>query len=134
MTNSNEQITKPAEITPERVDRANRRPVFAPPVDIIETPREVLLRADLPGADEKNVDITLEKGVVTLRAKSVAQEPGGFRLIDREFVPGDFERAFALSEEIDQEGIEASVRNGVLELRLPKAKAVRTRKIDITTG
>ena|SRR5690606_3460787 len=134
MTAANEQIaaTDPAQV--RQVERARDRGTFAPPVDILETADEVVLRADLPGVSEKDVDISLEKGVLTLRAKGAETlETEGMRELQQEYVSGDYERAFSLSDEIDQENIRASVKNGVLTLRLPKAGPARARKIDIVS-
>lgn len=128
MTDSN-QVTKTENAQP--VQRRAPRPVFSPPVDIIETSEKIILRADIPGADEKNIDCTLERGVLTIRAKAEDQTPQEMRLLDGEFVPGDYQRVFSLSEEIDQEKIRASVKNGVLELQLPKAGHAKPRKIEI---
>lgn len=133
MTNSNQQLAKDQSTQAKRMDRPARKTVFSPPVDIIETPEEVILRADLPGVDEKSIDCTLEAGLLTLKASTRAEVPQGMRLIDGEYIPGDFERVFSLSEEIDQENIKASVKNGVLDLHLPKSRAAKARKIEIST-
>lgn len=134
MTENNQQVTKTEEKTPQRIERPRRRAVFAPPVDIIETPDEILLKADLPGVDEKSIDCTLESGVLTFKATRASDStPEELRLMDGEFVPGDFERVFSLSEEIDQEKIRATVKDGVLNLHLPKSGAARARKIEIST-
>jgi HSP20 family protein len=133
MTQSEKQLAKTEETKAQRVERPRRRAVFAPPIDIIETPEEILLRADLPGVEEGSIDCTLEAGVLTLRASSRESMPQNLRLIDSEYIAGDFERVFAFSEEIDQEKIRASMKNGVLDLRLPKSKAAQARKIQISS-
>lgn len=133
MTKSDQQVAKAEENKAQRVERPRRRAVFSPPIDIIETPEEILLRADLPGVEEKSIDCTLESGVLTLRASTQESMPQNMRLIDSEYIPGDFERVFALSEDIDQEKIQASMKNGVLDLHLPKAQAAKARKIQIST-
>jgi HSP20 family molecular chaperone IbpA len=133
MTQSEKQVAKTEETQAQRVERPRRRAVFSPPIDIIETSEEIILRADLPGVEESSIDCTLEAGVLTLRASSRETIPSNMRLIDSEYVPGDFERVFALSEEIDQERIRASVKNGVLDLHLPKSKAAQARKIQISS-
>ncbi len=132
MTAANEQITTAEPTQVRQVERARDRGTFAPAVDILETGEEVILRADLPGVSEKDLDISLEKGVLTLRASgSESAVPEGMRRLQQEYVAGDYERAFSLSDEIDQENIRASVKNGVLTLRLPKAGPAKARKIDI---
>lgn len=133
MTTENTQLKKNEPTQAHQVERARARTVFAPAVDILETPDEVLLRADLPGVDEQNVDITLENGVLTIKAHAAEDAvPTDMRLIDGEYVSGDFERIFSLSDEIDQEQIRAGVKNGVLTLHLPKAAPAKARKIEIS--
>jgi HSP20 family protein len=131
MSNTN-QLAKTEPSAVQQVERTRNRPVFAPAVDIVETPEEVILRADLPGVEEKDVDVTLESGVLTIKGRAAEAAVSELRLVRGEYVPGDFERVFSLSDEIDQEHIKASVRNGVLDLRLPKAGPARARKIQIS--
>ena len=130
MTAATEQVTK-NEASHART-RERKRATYIPAVDILETAGEVVLRADLPGVGEKDLDISLESGVLTLKARveepTVSQE---VRLLRQEFVTGDYERVFTLSDEIDQENIRASVKNGVLTLRLSKVGPAKPRKIDI---
>lgn len=134
MTAENTQLKTNEPTQAHQVERSRTRAVFAPAVDIIETAEEVLLRADLPGVDDTSVDITLENGVLTLKARTEDAVPGEMRLVDGEYVSGDFERIFSISDEIDQEQIRAGVKNGVLTLHLPKAAPARARKIQISAG
>jgi HSP20 family protein len=134
MTTSNQQMTKTDPTQVHQVERTRDRAVFAPAVDIVKTAEAVLLRADIPGVDEKNLDITLENGVLTLKAHAEDIVPGNLRLLAGEYVAGDYERVFSLSDEIDQEKIRASVRHGVLTLHLPKAAPAKARKIEVSTG
>jgi HSP20 family molecular chaperone IbpA len=130
MTVATEQVTK-SEATQVR-KTGRERATFIPAVDILETAEEVVLRADLPGVGEKDLDISLESGVLTVKAR--AEEPTVFqdmRLYRQEYLVGGYERVFTLSDEIDQENIRASVKNGVLTLRLSKAGPAKSRKIDI---
>jgi len=105
--------------------------VYTPSVDIIERKDDIVVIADMPGVDEKSVDITLEKNVLTIYGKVEQAIPEKHRLILSEYGVGDYQRAFTVSNEIAREKIEASVSNGVLKLRLPKAEAVKTRKIPV---
>ena len=118
--------------TPEGVEPASARAVFRPPVDIVETPDAVLLVADLPGVDEAGTEVTLEKNVLTIRGTANPPQYAGFSPIYTEYEFGDFERAFTVSAEIDRERIEATVKDGVLRIRLPKAKQAAARKINVT--
>lgn len=101
-----------------------RRPVYVPRVDIFENQADIVLVADMPGVTETSVDVTLDKGVLTLRGR-VDPEAGhpGYTLERCEYRVGDYERAFTLAEEIDQDRIEATVKAGVLRLVLPKVQA-----------
>jgi len=116
------------------VDRTKPRKVFKPDVDIIEEKEETVLTADLPGVDEKSLDITLEKNVITIRGRVETEIPAGCRLAYGEYEVGDYERAFSLSDEVDKEKIQATIKNGELKLVLPKATAVKARKIAITAA
>jgi HSP20 family protein len=112
--------------------RASR--AYLPRTDIYETGEEILLTADIPGADESRVDITLEKNILTINARVDAGWFENRHLAYQEYGLGDFQRSFALSGEIDREKIEAVVRNGVLTLHLPKSPAARSRKIAVKAG
>ncbi|MBF0321137.1 MAG: Hsp20/alpha crystallin family protein [Nitrospirae bacterium] len=105
--------------------------VYTPAVDIIEKTNEILVRADMPGVDEKSVDITLEKNVLTIYGKVEAEIPDNYRASYVEYGVGDYRRSFTLSEEVDRQRIEATVKNGVLLLVLPKAEAAKTKKIAV---
>ena len=110
-----------------------RRRLITPDVDILENGNDILLIADVPGVDDKNLDVEVENRVLTIRGRTGELEPSQHRLVAGDYTPSDFERVFTLSEEIDQDKIEASVKNGVLRLRLPKAGPARARKISVQT-
>jgi HSP20 family molecular chaperone IbpA len=113
----------------ERRRGANR--VFKPRADIFETAESIVVVADMPGVDEGSVDITLEKNILTIDGRVEPDRHEGYRLGHREYEVGNYSRAFALSDEVDREGIEATVKNGVLRLTLPKAGPARARKIPV---
>jgi HSP20 family molecular chaperone IbpA len=85
----------------------------------------------MPGVDESSVDITLEKNVLTIEGRVEWERPEGYELAYAEYGVGDYHRTFALSNEVDQSRIEATVRNGVLRLVLPKSEVAKTRKIAV---
>lgn len=111
-----------------------RGKVFTPPADIYESEQSIVVQASIPGADENSVDIMLEKNVLTINASAFSQKHEGFTLAYCEYPLGDFRRAFTLPNEIDREGIEAVVKNGVLKLTLPKSKESLPKKITVTGG
>jgi HSP20 family molecular chaperone IbpA len=111
----------------------NRR-VYTPKVDIVETDDAIDVIADMPGVDESSVEITLEKGVLTIYGKVDWKEPESHDPVYREYGIGDFQRSFTLSDAIDQERIEARVKNGVLRVKLPKGAGARVRQIAVKGG
>ena len=117
----------------EGVERTRSKRLYTPPVDIIEGRDALFLVADMPGVDENSVDITLEKNVLTIYGTVEPEIPGEHRLVSSEYGIGDYQRTFTLSNEIDGGRIEATVKNGVLRLTLPKAEAAKTRKIPVKT-
>lgn len=119
---------------PQGVENLSDTPVFTPKADILETDTDVTVMLDLPGADEESVDVSLEKNVLTIRGRVPQPVLEGYDLVYSEYAVGNYERAFTLSEEIDRNQIQATVKNGVLRLVLPKAKEAQTKKIPIKTG
>ncbi|HEV3299073.1 MAG TPA: Hsp20/alpha crystallin family protein [Planctomycetaceae bacterium] len=110
---------------------AGERPVYRPAVDIVDAPNEMVVLADVPGVDETHLDITLDKNVLTIRG---TVEPPAFEehtSLRTEFGVGDFERTFTLSDDVSREGIEASVKDGVLQLKLPKTARSARQKINV---
>jgi len=114
----------------EKAEKARR--FYTPPVDIFENNEEYLLYAEIPGASENDVDVTIEKNVLTITAKVNVDVPEGYRLFYSEYGIGDYKRSFELGNEIDQDKIEATVKNGILKLRLPKIQPT-VKKIQIKT-
>jgi HSP20 family molecular chaperone IbpA len=110
------------------------RPVFLPPADIYETNDAIVVMAEMPGVGPDGVDITLERRVLTLRGRSAANEHTGYQRVYNEYADGDYERVFTLSEAIDRDKIEATLRDGVLHLVLPKAELARARRIELKTS
>jgi HSP20 family protein len=123
------------ELTPtDETERTRDRQCFVPRADIYETEDEIIVLADFPGVDENSVDITLEKNVLTINGYVDEKQPEGYSLALAEYEVGDYTRSFRLSNEIDREGIEAMVKDGVLRLRLQKAGPAKARKISVKAG
>jgi HSP20 family molecular chaperone IbpA len=121
------------EVVESGAERTRARPAFIPRVDIYETDEAIQIVADVPGVDPDSVDITLEQGVLTINGFAQDIQPEGYALAYSEYSVGDYTRRFTLSNQIDQEGIEASVKDGVLRLHLPKAQP-STRKITVSSS
>ena len=112
-------------------ERIRNVKTFVPRVDIYEAKEALFLIADMPGVDDKTVDVELEKNILTISGRI---ENGKFKdhtLVFSEYEVGDYERSFTLSDEIDREKIKATVKQGVLRLELPKAEKVKPKKIAI---
>jgi HSP20 family molecular chaperone IbpA len=109
-------------------------PVFRPDVDILERADDFVVYADLPGVDEQSVDVRLERGVLTLDARLATLPGADWSPIHTEYGLGSFHREFRVSEDIDADGVSATMTNGVLELRLPKAAERRPRSIPVQGG
>lgn len=104
---------------------------FVPRVDIYETKESIFLIADMPGVDEKTVEVELEKNILTITGWTEDSKLRDHSLLFSEYETGDYERSFTLSDEIDREKINATVKQGVLLLELPKAEKVKPKKIAI---
>ena len=126
-----EHTGKQEATTQEGVERTRAGKIFLPAVDIYETSDGIVLVADMPGVDEKSVEVSLEKSVLTIYGRVEPQLPAGHSLTYSEYALGDYHRSFTISNDIDWERIEGTVKNGVLRLTLPKAGPAKTTKINI---
>lgn len=118
----------------QNVENKNGTKVFVPQVDIIESEDRILLVADLPGVGQEGLDISLEKNVLTIRGTVTPQSLDGYQLSYSEYELGNYERAFTVSNDIERQGIEAELKDGVLRLTLPKAKHAVMQKIPVKTA
>jgi len=100
-----------------------------PAVSIVEDESGLFLTADLPGATKENLDINVDKGILTINAKAARQMPG--RPIYSEFEWAPYFRQFQMPDVIDQSKVKAELNNGVLTLHLPKAEAAKPRRIEV---
>jgi len=105
---------------------------WRPAVDIKEEENRFVIQADIPGVDPKDIEITMEKGVLTLkgeRSSDKKESQEGYTRVER--VRGTFYRRFSLPDTADADHIEAKGKNGVLEIVLPKHAKVQPRKITV---
>jgi HSP20 family protein len=108
-------------------------PVFVPAVDIYESENALTLLADMPGVPIENIDIDLDSDQLTIRG-GIPETEGSGKIIFREYTAGDYHRQFTLSSDIDREKIQASMKDGVLKLVLPKAEAAKPKKITVKSS
>lgn len=112
-------------------EHTRSKKVFVPRADVYEKQEAIFVLADMPGVNENSIDITLEKNVLTIQGFVTSPAADGMRLVHCECPEGDYRRVFLLSEEVDRDGIQASVKNGVLKLVLPKSPTSSARKIAV---
>jgi HSP20 family protein len=108
---------------------------WLPAVDIKEEDKQFVLHADLPGVEAKDIEITMEKGQLTIRGRrdtDSREEKNGYRRVER--VRGEFFRRFSLPDTADAQAIKAKVVNGVLEVVIPKQEAVLPRRINVASN
>jgi HSP20 family protein len=108
---------------------------WLPPMDLVETGDHFVLRADLPGLSEEDVNIEVEDNVLTVSGERKAEHETtkeGYHRVERAF--GSFSRSLTLPEGVDAEQVAASFDRGVLEIRIPKPEQRKPRKISIGVG
>ena len=105
---------------------------WVPAVDIIEEKERFVLRADVPGVDPADIEISMDAGVLSVagqRTHESRDEDAGLQRMER--VTGRFFRRFSLPDTADAENIKAQCRNGILEVSIPKLPEVRARRIEV---
>jgi HSP20 family protein len=108
---------------------------WLPAMDLVETEDDFVLKADLPGLSEKDVNIELEDNVLTIsgeRKSEHEQRKDGVHRVER--ASGGFTRSLTLPEGVNPEAIKASFDRGVLEVRIPKPEQRKPRKVEISVG
>lgn len=115
-----------------RGDEPGAATTWSPAVDILETDTEIVVKAELPGVDRKDISLHLENNVLTLRGdrrleKETKEE--NYHRIERAY--GGFSRAFSIPATVDDENIRAEYRDGVLKIALPKKEQVKPKQIRI---
>ena len=131
MANEAKELQKQSAPAPVETERTRNSKVYVPKVDIYETKEAIILIADMPGVDEKSVDVVLDKNILTISGTAEPLSFKDYSMAYAEYDVGDYQRAFTISDEIDKNRIEATVKNGVLRLTMHKAEKVKARKIAI---
>ncbi len=132
MTTANVESRKSENTRPAEETRSAL--VYSPDTDIYETKDAIMVVADMPGVDEKHVDIQLENDVLTLTGRSSAEDVQDMGLLYRGYSTGDYKRSFSLSEDVERDGIKARIKDGVLRITLPKARKNLPREIPVENG
>lgn len=106
-------------------------PALVPLVDVTEDDAGITLVTDLPGATREALSLNVDGDTLTIEAPITLEEPGELRAVYAEVRSGRYRRSFTLSRELDSTRIEASLKDGVLTLRLPKLEEARPRRIEV---
>ena len=119
----------------ERGSEESNLTTWAPAVDINENEHELVVKADLPGIDPKDLDIRVENNLLTIRGerkfeKKVSEE--NYLRVERAY--GSFSRSFSLANSVNPEGIKADYQNGVLTLNIPKREEAKPKQIKVNIG
>jgi HSP20 family protein len=120
-----------------RFDRLTRQafgsayPAHAVPMDALRTEDGVVFKFDVPGIDPESIDVTVDRGVLSVSVKRQEERTEDGRFFLRERTAGTFTRRVYLSESVDADAIDASYHNGVLEVRVPVLEQAKPRKIEI---
>jgi HSP20 family protein len=116
-------------------DGFTARGEWVPAVDIVEGERDVTIKAELPGIEAKDVTISVDNNVLTLKGERRAEKEvrkENYHRMERSF--GAFSRSFALPATLDSDKVKADFRNGLLTITLPKKEAAKGRLIEVQTG
>jgi HSP20 family protein len=105
---------------------------FVPAFDIAESDTEYSVIAELPGIDEKDIDVTLTDGILTIKGEKkqeTEEKDGTYHRIERRY--GSFQRSFRMPEGVQGDKIDATYKDGVLKLMIPKSETSEVKKIEI---
>jgi HSP20 family protein len=123
------------ELFDERIDRSSARPSMSkwhPAVDVLESKDAYLIRAELPGMKKEDIKVEVKDGTLVLSGETKSEKPAEgveYRHVER--VAAKFWRSFSLPETAKQDGIEATYKDGILEIRVAKAEAAKPRQIEV---
>jgi HSP20 family protein len=106
--------------------------LFQPQTDIFETSEALTLVLEMPGVDKGSVEVKVENDVLNIEGRVDFSKYDGLQPLYTEYSVGHYARSFRLSSKIEQEGISAELRDGVMTLVLPKAEKAKARKIKVS--
>ncbi|MEK6681339.1 MAG: Hsp20/alpha crystallin family protein [Nitrospirota bacterium] len=105
---------------------------WSPAIDVMENEQEIVIKGELPGIELKNVEVLIKDNLLTLRGErkfEKEEEKENYHRIERAY--GAFQRVFTLPASVEQDKVKAKMRDGILEIRLPKAKKELPKKVEI---
>lgn len=131
MSNSKE-MTNPTDRSATAVPEQQR--AVLPPVDVFEDASGITLLADMPGVPKEQLELKVEGDALLIEGGVQSHTPDGLEAIYAELRAPRYRRSFTLSRELDTSRVEASLKDGVLKLRIPKQAHAQPRRITVTAG
>jgi HSP20 family protein len=121
--------------TPESTEVQKREPelVLRPPVDIFEDAEGIIVLADMPGVSRDQLNIEVDKDMLLVEGDAKISMPEGMEALYADVRSTRYRRSFALSSELQTDAVDASLKDGVLSIRIPKRAELRPRKIEVRT-
>jgi HSP20 family protein len=119
----------------ERTGEESNLTAWAPAVDIFETEHELVVKADVPDVDPKDLDIRVENNILTIRGERKFEkkvDENNYLRVERAY--GSFARSFSLANSVNAEAIKADYHNGVLTLSIPKREEAKPKQIKVNVG
>ena len=126
------EVSPPESPSPGVPSRPSR--VYSPRVDILESEKEFVIAADVPGSNLDSIELSVEEGRLELVAPRSEKTHEGYKIAFRQYGEGDYRRAFTLPEGVDRGAIRADLKDGVLRISLPKKDAERAHRVQIKLG
>lgn len=108
-----------------------RSATYLPATNIIETPEQYILDVEMPGVDDQHAEVTLESDVLTIKGDINSRWDDAYQPVLREYNEGNYKRVFSLSAGVERDRIQATMKDGVLHLVLPKAEQEKPHKISV---
>jgi HSP20 family molecular chaperone IbpA len=135
MNSQSNDVSRNGSGRPVPGDRANgEREVFLrPATDIFEDDEQLTLVADMPGVSRERLNVQVDQDTLTLEGAIDIQDTAELQALHADVRAGSYRRSFVLSQELDSERIEASLKDGVLQVRIPKRAETRPRRIAVQT-
>ena len=135
VTTLQDQINRVFNDVFERQGEGSNLTSWAPAVDIFETEHELVVKADLPEIDPKELDIRVENNILTIRGeRKVESKVSEDKYLRVERAYGSFSRSFSLANTVNSEAIKAEYQNGVLTLTVPKREEAKPKQIKVNVG
>ncbi len=127
------EMTRRETATPEVVHQSEW-PTVAPPVDVFESDESLMIVADLPGVERKDLHLNLENDQLTIEGQWRKEDGEGDGMVAGDLQPVNYRRVFTLPGGLDFDKVDAELKNGVLKITLPKQDAVKPRRIQVKSA